>query len=48
VYHAPMNPWRSANRRNRLRQTILAWLFPLAGTLFLLIAVIVAIVQARG
>lgn len=43
-----MNPWRSAHRLSRVRQAILAWLFPLGGTVILLIAVIVAIVWSRG
>jgi hypothetical protein len=43
-----MSPWRSPRRRDRLRQTILAWLFPLGGTVVLLIALIVAIVRSRS
>ncbi|MDB5460115.1 MAG: hypothetical protein JWO72_1856 [Caulobacteraceae bacterium] len=42
-----MSPPQSPRRRNdRLRQTILNWLFPFGGTVVLLIAFIVAIVVA--
>ena len=47
MYNFGMSPWRSRNRRfDGLRQAILSWLFPVAGTVGLLIAMIVAIVTA--
>ena len=42
-----MSPWRSPhNRFGRLRKAILTWLFPLAGTVFLLAAGIIAAIKA--